>query len=321
MELTEDEIVARLDQISDQTSSRRERAQELSDQLAEEIGGWRNSNPASLDFHTKAAPECGWWAELQTLDPKPKLENWGIKLGEIANHLRSSLNITLHTLMQNEGLRIDRALQYPITSTAKEWRNNALSRQLKGVPERIVRAIYSCQPLITSRKSGRSPADEDLYFLAFLNNTDKHRRDLSARLSQGSATIQTELLGLGGCRFTGNTSYSFDWNTAPGTIVVNADTSPFAIEAIEMVDMKLFVEVTVNSPNGTEESIESTLVRIWNGYKDAALSMSYAWAYEQVPYSSFGGHTDYLPGSSFGQAATNSINGPGTWENDPATRS
>lgn len=268
----------------------------------------------------KDAPDCGWYVQVESVDPPPRLDLWGIHLGEIAHHLRSILNTTLHRIVTTEGATPAKALQYPIAMSPKQWREAIKRGQLKDVPERVVRAIYACQPFVWANASGTKTADNVLAVLAWLNNQDKHRMEIGGSLGGRWVEYEGRIITPDGTSISMRPQMTFDWSLEPGSHVVDADTSPYVVAEIGRTTLDLQIDVLVPDEQGNVTILEELLEEIWSGFQQAQVTMIYAWADVQVDHDKFAGATDFKQGSAFGRAAVDTLNGSGTWEQDVVRR-
>ncbi len=295
-------------------------AQERSDALVGDISRWRKPEPLHATLHTKVAPECGWYIEVDSVDPPPALDRWGVQLGEIAHHLRSILNTTLTRIVAAEGDTPGKRLQYPVTYTAAKWREALKGRMLAGVPERVVRAIYANQPFVWANASGTKPADHVLAVLAWLNNEDKHRIEIGGSFAGRWVAYEGRIITPDGTSLSVRPKLTHDWSLKPGSRIVDADTSPHVVADVGRTTVDLQIDVLVRDETGNVTILEQLVEEIWGGFQEAQLSMMFAWANEEVDYDDFAGASNFKAGSAFGRAAVDAVNGKGTWDNDGTRR-
>ncbi|MEX1077569.1 MAG: hypothetical protein WED09_00485 [Homoserinimonas sp.] len=271
-------------------------------------------------LHLKAAPECGWFVRVDSVDPPPRLELWGVQLGEIAHHLRSTLNTTLTRIVRAEGGTPPKSLQYPIVYTSAKWWEAKKRGQLGGLPERVVRAIYACQPFVWARATGTKPEDNYLAVLAWLNNHDKHRLEIGGEFAGTWVEYEGRIVTPDGESRLVRPMLTFDWALQPGSRIVDADTSPHVVENISRTTLDFQIEVMVLDELGNVTILQELLEEIWGGYQQAQLALVVAWADENVDFDIFAGATTFKAGSAFGPAAVDAANGPGTWNRDVLQR-
>ncbi|WP_438354241.1 hypothetical protein [Microbacterium sp. CJ88] len=198
-------------------------AKERSDALVADISRWRKPGPMKSSLYLKKAPECGWYIEVDSLDPPPRVEQWGVQLGEVAHHLRSILNTTLTRIVQADGGTPARSLQYPVTYSPSKWREAVKRGLVKGLPDRVVRAIYACQPFIWARASGAKPENSTLAVLAWLNNEDKHRVEIDGHFEASWAAFEGRIVTPDGTSLSVTPKFAYDWSLQPGSRIVDAD--------------------------------------------------------------------------------------------------
>ena len=306
----------RRDWLTNATSGRVALARARTDALCEDISRWRKSNPLSTTLHVKDSPACGWYVEVDAVDPSPALDSWGFQLGEVAHHLRSTLNTTLTRIVSRDGGTPSRALQYPIANTSGAWRSALKRGQLRDLPQRVIRAIYACQPFLQTRGTGSRPEDNVLSVLSWLNNTDKHRLEIAGELSASWVTHEALITTTEGKSLLVNPHMEHDWSLAPGSRLVDADSSPHSVLELHQASLDLQTEVVIRDQFGMHTVLEQLLEEIWSAFQQAQTCLIIAWADENVNLDIFAGATDFKRGSAFGMAATDSINGVGTWERD-----
>lgn len=311
---------ARVEWLSRQSIGRVQLAQERSHALVDDISRWRVPEPIKTSLHCKEAPECGWYVEVDAVDPPPRLEQWGVQLGEIAHHLRSILNTTLNRIVIAEGGTPAKSLQYPVTYTAAQWRGAIKRGQVKGLPERVVRAIYACQPFVWASASGTKPEDNVLAVLAWLNNEDKHRMEIGGSFAGRWVAYEGRIVTSDGASVSMRPKMSFDWSLEPGSHIVDADTSPYVTADIGRTTLDLQIDVLVPDEQGNTTVLEELLEEIWSGFQQAQVTMLYAWADVGIDLDKFAGATDFKQGSAFGRAAVDAVNGDGAWDGDFARR-
>lgn len=311
---------ARVDWLSKQSIGRVQLAQERSNTLVADISRWRKPEPMKTTLHCKEHPECGWYVEVDSVDPPPRLEQWGVQLGEIAHHLRSILNTTLNRIVKADGGTPAKSLQYPVAYSAAQWRGALRRGQLKDVPERVVRAIYACQPFVWANASGTKPADSVLAVLAWLNNEDKHRMEIGGALAGRWVEYEGRIITPDGASVSMRPKMTFDWSLEPGSRIVDADTTPYVTADIGRTTLDLQLDVLVPDEQGKTTILEELLEEIWSGFQQAQVTMIVAWADVDVNLDKFAGATDFKQGSAFGRAAVDTVNGNGTWDNDYVRR-
>lgn len=310
----------RLEALAKQLSGRVKLAQQRSDALVGDISRWRKPEPLNTTLHVKEAPDCGWYVEVDSVDPPPQLDQWGAQLGEIAHHLRSILNTTLTRIVMAEGKTPAKSLQYPIAYSAAKWRQALKRRQLADVPERVVRAIYACQPFVWANASGTNPEDNVLAVLAWLNNEDKHRMEIGGSFSGRWVAYEGRIITPDGTSISMRPKLAHDWSLEPGSHIVDADTSPHVVAEIGRTTLDLHIDVLVPDELGKVTVLEQLVEEIWSGFQQAQTNMMLAWADVAVDHDKFAGATDFKAGSGFGRAAVDAVNGAGTWEKDVLRR-
>lgn len=271
-------------------------------------------------IHVKDPPACGWFVQVDSVSPEPRLDLWGIQLGEIAHHLRSTLNTTLTRIVEAEGGVVTRALQYPIAYSAAAWRAGIKRGQLRDVPERVVRAIYACQPFVWANASGTNPANSVLAVLAWLNNRDKHHLEIGGAFHGRWVEYEGRIVTPDGLSISMRPQMSFDWSLKVGSRLVDADTSPYLVSELGRTTLDMQIDILVSDELGHTTVLEKLLEEIWLGFQQAQVTMMAAWADESVDHDRFSGASAFKRGSGFGRAATDAENGEGTWEYDYARR-
>ncbi|WP_336629664.1 MULTISPECIES: hypothetical protein [unclassified Microbacterium] len=302
--------------LSEKSLARVRWAQERSNFLVEDISRWRKPDPARTTMHFKEAPECGWYVRLDAVDPPPRLDQWGIMLGEIAHHLRSVLNTTLTRIVEAEGGNPAKSLQYPIAYSPAKWREARKRGLLKGLPERVVRAVYACQPFVWAGASGTSPEDNVLSVLAWLNNQDKHRVEIRGEFSASWVAYEGRIITPDGTSRLVRPTLRYDWSLEPGSRIIDADTSPHVVAGMARTTLDLQIEVMVADELGKTTVLQRLLEETWNGFQQAQVGLIMSWADENADFDKFAGATDFKAGGAFGRAAVDSTHGTGTWNQD-----
>ncbi|MCC2030532.1 hypothetical protein KEC56_13615 [Microbacterium sp. YMB-B2] len=310
------DIEARVTWLSKQSIGRVQLAQERSNALLADVSRWRKPEPIKTTLHCKEPPECGWYVEVDSVDPPPRLEQWGVQLGEIAHHLRSILNTTLNRIVKADGGTPAKSLQYPVAYSAAQWRGAMKRGQLRGLPERVVRAVYACQPFVWANASGTNPADNVLAVLAWLNNEDKHRMEIGGTLAGRWVEYEGRIITPDGVSVSMRPKMVFDWSLEQGTRIVDADTSPHVTADIGRTTLDMQIDVLVADEQGKTTVLEELLEEIWSGFQQAQVTMMVAWADVDVDLNRFAGATDFQQGSAFGRAAVDAVVGNGAWDND-----
>ena len=112
---------------------------------------------------------------LEGIPPAP-VEEWGFLIGDALHNMRSLLNNLLHSIAvasAGPGGDVGR-LQFPISETERDWTraNGGGRKQIKGLPESVVRSVESLQPF---NRGGSDSVAHVLWLLNDLSNADKHR--------------------------------------------------------------------------------------------------------------------------------------------------
>lgn len=314
------DVEKRVKWLSDQLRPRVKLARDRTDALVEDISRWRKPEPMKSSLHLKDAPECGWYVEVESVDPPPRVEEWGIQLGEVAHHLRSLLNTTLTRIVKQEGGEPAKSLQYPITLTPAQWRAAKKSNRMKGLPERVVRAIYACQPFVMARALGHEPKLDVLAVLAWLNNEDKHRLEIGGEFGARWVDYEGRIITADGVSKMVRPRLTFDWSLEPGSRLVDADTSPDVVVDFGRTTLDLHLDVLVPDELGHTTVLEQLLEEIWGGYQQAQMALIMAWADEATDLDKLAGATDFKAGGAFGKAAVDSTHGAGVWDKDVLRR-
>lgn len=172
--------------VMDATSRRMVFARRRVDELLHEIRDWRRQYP--YDLHPELDDDSLGWKLVLTLGAEAPLDDWALQFGEIANHLRSSLNTVLTRIVQAEGYVSENPgrLQFPCLHEKSEWKAWRKNR-LEGVPDRVARVILAIQPFMQQRLfPGSTTHNQWLAVLVWLDNQEKHRIEHSVRLSSMS---------------------------------------------------------------------------------------------------------------------------------------
>lgn len=312
--------VERATWLSNQLQPRVKLARARTDALVADISRWRKPEPMKSSLHFKDAPECGWYIEVESVDPPPRVGEWGIQLGEVAHHLRSLLNTTLTRIVKQEGEEPAKSLQYPITLTPAQWRDAKKSKRMKGLPERVVRAIYACQPFVMARALGHEPKLDVLAVLAWLNNEDKHRLEIGGEFGARWVDYEGRIITADGVSKMVRPRLTFDWSLEPGSRLVDADTSPDVVVDFGRTTLDLHLDVLVPDELGHTTVLEQLLEEIWGGYQQAQMALIMAWADEATDLDKLAGSTDFKAGGAFGKAAVDSAHGAGAWDKDVLRR-
>lgn len=310
------DVEAREKWLSDQLQPRVNLTKSRSNALVADISRWRKPDPMNATLHLKEAPGCGWYLEIDSVDPPPRVEEWGILLGEVAHHLRSVLNTTLTRIVQAEGETPAKSLQYPITHSPAQWRAALKRGLMKGLPQRVVRAIYACQPFVHARASGTKPEQNVLSVLAWLNNEDKHRLEIAGALGGRWVAYEGRIITADGVSKEVRPRLTFDWSLQPGSRIIDADTSPDVVASAGRMTLDLQIDVLVPDALGHTTILEQLLEEIWSGYQQAEVALIVAWADEALDFDKLAGATDFKSGGAFGKAAVDSTHGTGSWDRD-----
>ncbi|PTT20062.1 hypothetical protein DBR36_06560 [Microbacterium sp. HMWF026] len=314
------DVAGRVKWLSNQLQPRVNLARARTNALVEDISRWRKPEPMKSSLHLKDAPECGWYIEVESVDPPPRVEEWGIQLGEVAHHLRSLLNTTLTRIVKREGEEPAKSLQYPITLTPAQWRDAKKRKQMKGLPERVVRAIYACQPFVMARTTGYEPRRDVLAVLAWLNNQDKHRLEIGGEFGARWVAYEGRIITANGESKMVRPRLTYDWSLEPGSRLVDADTSPDVVVGFGRTTLDLHLDVLVPDELGHTTVLEQLLEEIWGAYQQAQMGLLFAWADEGTDLDKLAGATDFKAGGAFGKAAVDSTYGAGVWDKDVLRR-
>lgn len=299
------------------TAARVKIATARSDQLVDEIRRWRSDDPLATSLVVKDAPAQGWFIRVDSVKT-PDLDQWGVQLGEIAHHLRSILNTTLTRIVLREGGTPSSALQYPIAMTADAWRKNR--KRLRGLPDRVQRAVYASQPFLWARDTGGFAANHVLAVLGWLDNEDKHRLEITGHLGANWIEHMGRVVTPDGVVRRANPNLTYDWSLRPGSYLVDADASPLVIEHVDFATLDLELDVRIADELGTTTPMEKLLGEIWDAYRDALFAVVAAWADEQFDLTKLAGSSDFHQGAAFGKAAVDTAAGQGFWDNDYSRR-
>ncbi|KAA9143536.1 hypothetical protein F6B41_25520 [Microbacterium lushaniae] len=315
---TEAIVLERMEWLSGTALPRVELTRKRSNELIADISRWRKPDPLRTSLIVKDAPECGWYVQVDSVDPPPALDQWGMQIAEIAHHLRSILNTTLTRIVIREGGTPSKALQFPIALTAKSWRQQV--GRIKGLPERVQRAIYASQPFMWARNSGNLAENHLLAVLGWVDNEDKHRLELQGSLAPSWIEHEARIVTPDGVARRVAPRLTYDWSLTPGTRLVDADTSPHVVERMDKATLDLQMEVMYPDELGTTTIVPQLIEEMWSGYQDAFMAVVAAWADEAIEYRLLAGASDFVKGAAFGKAAVDSSSGPGTWDDDFARR-
>lgn len=314
----EDVVIERMESLLKAMRPRVDLTQKRSDELIADISRWRKPDPLRTSLVVKDAPECGWYVQVDSVDPPPAIEHWGMQIAEIAHHLRSILNTTLTRIVIADGGTPSKALQYPIALTAKSWRQQA--GRIKGLPERVRRAIYASQPFMWARNTGNLAENHLLAVLAWVDNEDKHRLELQGTLAPSWIEHDARIIDADGVARRVEPKLSYDWSLTPGSRVVDADTSPHVVAEMDKITLDLQMEILYPDELGTTTIVHQLIEEMWSGAQDAIMALTAAWADEAIDYRLLAGSSDFLQGAAFGRAAVDAHAGAGTWDDDFARR-
>jgi hypothetical protein len=314
----EDVVMERFEWLLKSMRPRVDLTQRRSDELIADISRWRKPDPIRSSLVVKEAPECGWYIQLDSVDPPPAIEHWGMQIAEIAHHLRSILNTTLTRIVIADGGTPSKALQYPIALTAKSWRQQA--GRIKGLPERVQRAIYACQPFVWARNSGTLAENHVLAVLAWVDNEDKHRLELQGTLAPSWIEHEARIIDSDGVARRVEPKLTFDWSLTPGSRIVDADTSPHVVAEMDKVTLDLQMEILYPDELGTTTIVHQLIEEMWGAAQEAIMVLGRAWADEAIDYGILAGASDFHQGAAFGKAAVDTHAGAGAWDNDVARK-
>ncbi|PRB04602.1 hypothetical protein CQ047_16565 [Microbacterium sp. MYb72] len=315
---TEDVVMARMESLLKAMRPRVDLTHKRSDELIADISRWRKPDPLRTSLVIKDAPECGWYIQVDSVDPPPAIEHWGMQIAEIAHHLRSILNTTLTRIVLADGGTPSKALQYPIALTAKSWRQQA--GRIKGLPERVQRAIYASQPFMWARNTGNLAENHLLAVLAWVDNEDKHRLELQGSLAPSWIEHEARIIDADGVARRVEPKLTYDWSLTPGSRVVDADTTPHVVSEMDKITLDLQMEILYPDELGTTTIVHQLIEEMWSGAQDAIMALAAAWADEAIDYRLLAGSSDFLQGAAFGKAAVDTHAGAGTWDDDFARR-
>lgn len=320
MSESEDVVMERLERLLKAMRPRVDLTQKRSDELIADISRWRKPDPIRSSLVVKEAPECGWYIQVDSVDPPPAIEHWGMQIAEIAHHLRSILNTTLTRIVMFDGGTPSKALQYPIALTAKSWRDQKKAGRIKGLPERVQRAIYASQPFLWARNTGNLAENHVLAVLAWVDNEDKHRLELQGSLAPSWIEHEARIIDSDGVARRVEPKLTYDWSLTPGSRMVDADTSPHVVAEMDMVTLDLQMEILYPDELGTTTIVHQLIEEMWTAAREAIMALGAAWADEAIDYRILAGSSDFHRGAAFGKAAVDAHGGAGSWDNDIARK-
>lgn len=158
---------------------------------------------SALLYHEKKTP---WWLLIiEEVAPTPP--EVGIIAGEVAHHLRSSLDHLMWLLARPKSRHEERAVEFPIAFTRKEFVGRVGGQPgvsaLKGMRYKmpwVKRGVWATVESLQPYNSRKCLGAETLGFLREINNWDKHRSltivgasisavDPNVRVVEGGAEI------------------------------------------------------------------------------------------------------------------------------------
>jgi hypothetical protein len=144
--------------------------------LADDVGRWTSQTKLAIR-HEWLDQRHGFRVVLEPFDEEPRVDQWGLTVGDWAHNLRSALDNLAYALAR---LHCDPpadpySVAFPIFTerTAFERRSR---RALDQMPADAADLITALQPFSRYDRPEDEPADNDaMVVLRGLNNSDKHR--------------------------------------------------------------------------------------------------------------------------------------------------
>ncbi|MBF4624840.1 hypothetical protein [Clavibacter sp. VKM Ac-2872] len=155
----------------DDVNLRMKRALQLVDEFEEACAAWERETQISLLYSRD-----GGWHVWSTLPVKPPPAELAIRAGEIAHHLRASLDIGAGAAVTANGHSPGARVAFPIAMTEQAWRSQG-EGQLKGASAAAIKFIKTKQPIFGHGRFG--PQAHYLALIAEVDAADKHRQILA----------------------------------------------------------------------------------------------------------------------------------------------
>lgn len=155
-----------------QQHSRIQRAQILIQDLKKDIYTWIDvSHEKKLKFYT--TDNISYSGYLKGLS-KPDIEDWGLRFGEIVNHLRSALDNAIFNLACQYGVTDEKKLKllkFPFSKNEGEWSKHV--KTFEGFDTKAIELIKHIQPC-SNFGIDLNGGINLLTLLQDFSNTDKH---------------------------------------------------------------------------------------------------------------------------------------------------
>lgn len=294
-------------------------AVELGNALYDSMRDWRIAQPLDVDVEVK--PDgMGWWVTVTKLDPVPDLEQWGLVFGSVAHHFRSTLNTMLSRIAEVEGANDNKALQFPIVTDRKAWHgaNGAERRQIGMLPERVRRAIYALQPFVLAAGYQGDPINDILAVLAWTDNQDKHRAELTGMLTPAffKHDYRPVYVDRDANLARPPIAYTHDFSLKVGSRLIDADTAPYRIAEVAHGTLDLTMDIGFLDEKGAITPVRRALDEFRSQVSHVLEVVLLVWENPGFDVDRLAGSKDFRQGAAFGKAAVNSLYGGGTWEKD-----
>lgn len=305
-----------IDACYEEVTKRLDFAYSRAELLQSEIKIWHDSNPLESELLIDEDSH-GWQVITTQVDPAPDFSSWGIALGEIVHHLRSTLNTMLTRLARVEEIPPTKRLQFPIALSRKQWyKNNGELSRLKGFPDTVIRAIYALQPFLHEKHENKTATSMRIAVLAWMDNQDKHFLELEGIPVPSFFDFQFSPKFKESVVDETCVKYTHDFSLQEGSALIRADCSPYTVLSIEESEYDLSIEVGFRDEEGYITPLGELLDEIFSAVSHAVQIVFVAWSDPEFDVELLAGSSDFHPGASFGMAAVDSGIGAGTWEKD-----
>ena len=145
-----------------------DRAQEHFKTLQEEVRAFLGDK--AYEGFVEFDPETRWRAQKVRVLKTPPSMRWGILVGEVAHHLRSSLDHLVWQLVKLNGQIPGTNNEFPI-ALSSDWYAKRATRKLEGLAGGDRAIIEQSQPY----HRGNAASEHPLALLDWLAQVDKHR--------------------------------------------------------------------------------------------------------------------------------------------------
>ena len=165
--------------ISQSASIKVAHAGRLLSSLQSDVALWSSAGPYKV-IASISDDRLLWSLQLKVETPPPT-QDWSAQVGDTLHNLRSALNSAAWDFANRDGQEIRRPklVQFPIVEKSSDWPDEVKTR-LQGVVPEVIARIRNIQPF---NRPEDERAQDTLLLLEKLNNHDKHRSIIVAKLT------------------------------------------------------------------------------------------------------------------------------------------